>query len=323
MTPTVFVLDDDASVRESVHALATSAGLAAEVYGSPDEFLAAYEPGRPGCLVLDLRLGEANGFDVQAELTRRRGTLPVIMVTAYGDVPAAVRALQGGALDFLEKPYAPEQLLRRIHQALEVDQRARASAEPIPDARPGTAVLRREGDFWTLCYDGALCRLRDGKGLRYLAELLGEPGREFAAIDLLARVDPRAAALRTAPDGAGPGPLLDAHAKAAYRSRMEDLRGELEEAERFNDPGRAARARDELESLARQLASAVGLGGRDRPTGSRRERVRLMVTKRVKATIGAIGRLHPALGHHLAVSVKTGHFCAYDPARPVSVSCER
>jgi non-specific serine/threonine protein kinase len=116
------------------------------------------------------------------------------------------------------------------------------------------------------------------------------------------------------------GPILDAQAKAEYKHRLDDLRRDLEEAERFNDPTRAERARDEMDALIVQLASAVGLGGRDRRIGSEAERARSAVTKRIKSSIKRIGEAIPSLGSHLATRVKTGYFCSYNPQpeRPVA-----
>ena len=116
------------------------------------------------------------------------------------------------------------------------------------------------------------------------------------------------------------GPILDRQAKIEYKRRLDDLRTELEEAERFHDPLRAERARAEIDALAQQLASAVGLGGRNRRTGSEAERARCAVTKRIKDSINKIGQAIPSLRRHLIARVKTGYFCSYnpDPQSPVA-----
>lgn len=126
--PTVFVVDDNPGLRRSLQELLDSAGLAAEIYTSPQEFLARFDPQRPGCLLLDVRLRGQSGLDLQEELRRRKVTLPIIVITGYGDVPTSVRAFKGGAIDFLEKPVPPKKLLERIREALEIDRRARALA---------------------------------------------------------------------------------------------------------------------------------------------------------------------------------------------------
>ena len=126
--PTVFVVDDNASVRKSMQALVEAAGLAVETYASAAEFLAAYDPQRAGCLVLDVRLRGESGLDLQDALRRRNVTLPIIIMTGYADVPAAVRAFKGGAIDFLRKPVPPKTLIAQIREAIEVDRRAREVA---------------------------------------------------------------------------------------------------------------------------------------------------------------------------------------------------
>jgi len=122
---TVFVVDDNAGVRKSLRALLESAGLAVETYASGEEFLAAYDPERPGCLVLDIRLRHSSGLDLQDDLRRRKATLPIIVLTGHGNVPTSVRALKAGAIDFLQKPAPPKLLLERIRAALDSDRQAR------------------------------------------------------------------------------------------------------------------------------------------------------------------------------------------------------
>lgn len=124
---TVFVVDDNVGVRTALRALLESAGLAVETYASGEEFLAIYDPERPGCLVLDVRLRRGSGLDLQDELRRRGALLPVIVLTGHGNVPLSVRALKAGAVDFLQKPAPPGLLLERITAALERDRQARAA----------------------------------------------------------------------------------------------------------------------------------------------------------------------------------------------------
>lgn len=124
--PTVFVVDDNAGVRKSLRALFESAQLAVETYASGQEFLAAYNPERPGCLLLDVRLRQSSGLDLQDDLRRRKATLPIIILTGHGTVPTSVRALKAGAVDFLQKPTPPKVLLERVQAALDADRQARA-----------------------------------------------------------------------------------------------------------------------------------------------------------------------------------------------------
>ena len=123
---TVFVVDDNLGVRKSLRALLESAGLAVETYASGEEFLAAYDPEHPGCLVLDVRLRHASGLDLQDELRRRKAILPIIVLTGHGDVQTSVRAFKAGAFDFLQKPAPPSVLLERIDAAIDFDHQARA-----------------------------------------------------------------------------------------------------------------------------------------------------------------------------------------------------
>ena len=189
-------------------------------------------------------------------------------------------------------------------------------------------MFRREGDYWTASWRENVVRLRDAKGLHYIAYLLAHPGRPVLASDLAAagrgpwsRRAP-AAPGGTAVDLGDAGALLDAKARAQYRRRLDELEDELAEAVRFNDTGRAARLRAERESVREQLAGAVGLGGRDRKAASHTERARLMVTKAIKAALAKIRARDAALGRHLATSIKTGTCCAYDPGPQPSVSWE-
>lgn len=126
--PTIFVVDDNPRVRRSVCTLLAAAGLRSEAFASAKEFLAAYDPSRPGCLVLDLLLRGEDGLDLQDELLRRKASLPIIVLTAHGTVPASVRALKAGAIEFLEKPAPPAALLAHIRDALAIDERTRRQA---------------------------------------------------------------------------------------------------------------------------------------------------------------------------------------------------
>jgi non-specific serine/threonine protein kinase len=200
--------------------------------------------------------------------------------------------------------------------------RARALLAPAPpaagavaSARAREALLRREGEYWAVGFDGRELRLRDLVGVRYLARLLEEPGRERLALDLA-----QSAARAPLRGGAGDtGALVDARARLAYEGRLARLRDELDDAEKLADPTRAERARAELDALATQLAAALGLGGRDRRAGGDSERARLAVTQRIKSVIAKLERLHPALARHLVLHVRTGHYCVYlpDPDHPV------
>ena len=118
-TPVVFVVDDDVSVRESLELLIDSAGWQPETFGSAMEFLASPRPLSPSCLVLDVSLPGLNGLDLQERIAADRVDIPIIFITGHGDVPMTVRAMRGGAIDFLTKPFRDDALLRAIGHALE------------------------------------------------------------------------------------------------------------------------------------------------------------------------------------------------------------
>jgi FixJ family two-component response regulator len=124
--PMVFVVDDDPAVCEALQGLLEAEGFRAAVFRSAEAFLAAYRPGPPGCLVLDMRMNGMNGLELQAKLEREQFGIPVIIITGHGNVPAAVRAMKDGAVDFLEKPVDPQLLLQRIRHALAKAQHLRS-----------------------------------------------------------------------------------------------------------------------------------------------------------------------------------------------------
>lgn len=123
--PTVFVVDDDPAVRESLSFLMGSVGIRVETFATAQAFLDSYSEAREGCLILDVRMSGMSGLELQEKLQALGSQLPIIVVTGYGDVSMAVRALKRGALDFIEKPFTDQELLDRINGALDVDQRNR------------------------------------------------------------------------------------------------------------------------------------------------------------------------------------------------------
>jgi FixJ family two-component response regulator len=118
---TVFVVDDDAAVRDSIAELVESVGLKAETFESAAVFLEAFRPERPGCLVLDVRMAEMSGLELQQRLNDLGAGIPVVMLTGHGDVPMAVQAMKAGAVEFLQKPYREQALLDSINAALSLD----------------------------------------------------------------------------------------------------------------------------------------------------------------------------------------------------------
>lgn len=189
-----------------------------------------------------------------------------------------------------------------------------------PHVAHDTATLLRQGDFWTVRHGGIEFRLKHSKGLDQLATLLRNPGREMHVLDLAAGEVGAPAASVLAAEGLGvsadagdAGDLLDAQARATYRTRIAALRAEIDEARGFNDPERAARAEHELEFLADELARAVGLGGRSRTAAAAAERARQNASRTISAVIRRIAAESPLLGRYLTATVHTGTFCSYDP----------
>ena len=123
--PTVFVVDDDPAIREALEALFEATEINFEMFSSGEAFLDAFDADRPGCLLLDLRMPGMDGLEVQKRLIERSASLPVIMLTAFGDVPTVVASMKSGALDFLQKPFDTSQLLRQIRLAIDQDARNR------------------------------------------------------------------------------------------------------------------------------------------------------------------------------------------------------
>ena len=191
------------------------------------------------------------------------------------------------------------------------------------------AIFRCEGEYWTLAYAGDTLRIKDSRGMRYIAQLLRYPGREFHASELEMRSESSAVTsfaarpqVRMSEDElsdaglhsdnpADAGEMLDPRAKGAYRRRLHELRAFLEEAKALGNVERALELEEEISFLTRELSRAVGLGGRDRRAASVAQRSRINVTRAIRRSIEKIRQHHPALGAHLTTRVKTGLQCVY------------
>ena len=201
----------------------------------------------------------------------------------------------------------------------------------------GAATLRRAGDIWTITYQARTIHLNDGRGVRLLALLLERPGSEVHSLDLVAAVDgaplpgsgiERSGGQETAGSfgvQGGAGPALDAKAKAEYRDRIAALEEQLAGAEARRDEATAQRVLAELAFVRHELSTAVGIGGRDRETGSHAERARINVTRAVRGTIKRIAGYDAPLGAELQQGVRTGTFCVYvpDALHPLRWTVER
>ena len=154
--PTVFIVDDDEAVRDSLSWLMRSVGLSAKAYGSAREFLDGYDLKQPGCLILDIRMPGMSGLDLQELLSKRDIELPVIFISGHGDVPMAVRALKSGAFDFIEKPFNDQVLLERVQRAIEADAEQRLERSAKADVAARMRLLTpREREVLELVVDGA------------------------------------------------------------------------------------------------------------------------------------------------------------------------
>jgi tetratricopeptide (TPR) repeat protein len=297
--------------------------LTAAARGDIDLALERLGPARKACDRMDYRPMLAV-IDVDEARWRARRNGP-------GDIEEARRLMERG-LARAEEVGVPRMDARVARaSALLAPEGEAAAPAPAPAPAPAdgatTAVLAREGDVWRLDFEGRVLRVRDAKGMRHLALLLANPGIEFHAVDVATAAEGGAMPTNRDVDGLSvrtgtgdAGPALDSQAKAEYRSRLEDLRAEIEEAEDFNDPERAARAREEMDFIAHELSAAVGLGGRDRPTASAAERARVNVTRALRREMRRIADEDARLGRELETTVRTGTFCAYepDPRRPVT-----
>jgi predicted ATPase len=217
-----------------------------------------------------------------------------------------------------------------------VDSRPRRLPEfnPGRDSAVQTGIFSLTGENWTIEYGGVSCSLRNVLGLSYVQRLLQHPGEEFHALDLLRGPGieavqegerPDEAALRNTEDyvprrPSDLGAMLDTRAKQDYRRRLDELREELEDLRDRGASERAEKVESEIEFIKRELARALGLGGRDRHTGSAAERARINVTRAIRAAIQRVSEHHGSLGKLLDESIRTGSFCRYVPSPKVAIN---
>jgi two-component system response regulator FixJ len=155
--PTVFYVDDDEAMCESVRFLIESVSLRIETFSSARKFLDSYDPSRSGCLLLDVRMPEMSGLELQEQLKKRRIDIPVIFITGHGDVPMATRAMKSGAVEFLTKPFNDQTLLDSIQNAIEVDtERRKMNSERDKIAEKIAKLTRREQEVMECVIKGNL-----------------------------------------------------------------------------------------------------------------------------------------------------------------------
>jgi two-component system response regulator FixJ len=153
--PVVYIVDDDDGMRRALTVLITTIGYQPVAFAKPSEFLAKYDPSQPSCLVLDVRMPEMSGLEVQQHLNKAGSMLPVILVSGHGDIPMAVQAMKDGAHDFLQKPFRDQELIDRINAALKLDAQNRESVDRLADLTSRQVSLTpREREVLALVVDG-------------------------------------------------------------------------------------------------------------------------------------------------------------------------
>ena len=339
MDQRILLVDDQPQNLRLLEGILGPYGYAISAASSGDDAMRAIANDPPDLVLLDVVMPGMSGYDVCRRIRANDATkfVPIVMMTASPDQDK-VAAIDSGADDFVFKPFDKQELLARIRSLLRIksyhdtivqqaadlaqlnrtlEERVAAQVVEILALRGlgGTALFRREGEFWTVAFQGAAFRLRDSKGLHYTAALLRQPGRELHSLELAGGPsDGKAAHV-----GGDAGPILDPQAKAQYRARLDELEEELREAEQWNDRERVSRVNEERELLAHELAAAVGLGGRDRKAASDSERARINVTRAIKAVLDRIAEHSPDLARHFEATLRTGTFCSYvpDPSSPL------
>jgi FixJ family two-component response regulator len=161
--PTVFIVDDDEPMRKSLSMLVASAGFKAETFASAEEWLAAYDPRWPGCILLDIQMNGMGGLELQSELQARDIRIPVIIISGFADVPSVVRAVKNGAVDVLEKPFQDEALLELVGSAIERDRQSRQSGSQLTTRIASLSPRQRE----------VMQLLLTGKGTKEIAHVMG------------------------------------------------------------------------------------------------------------------------------------------------------
>jgi hypothetical protein len=281
-------------------------GLLAQVLGQSDEAVAQLTEAEAAAARVGMR----------AHLARLRYELAGALLarSSSGDAESAVDLLetaqaladelaQAGLLPLIVERLAAARSARGA--TLSVEPR-RGSAPASTSEPPAPLLLARHGDYWNVAQGSRSVQLRDSRGLRVLERLVAHPGQEFHVLQLVSAGDnPNV--------GGDAGSVLDAEAVQSYRTRLLELREELEQAQGFADAGRSERAQREIDVLTEELARAVGLGGRERRVGSAAERARTTVQKRLREAIRRIESELPELGQRLERAVRTGTFCGYFP----------
>jgi hypothetical protein len=251
-----------------------------------------------------------------ASITRARALLDKAGRSArhldLGGLIPKIEALQH-ELPSVEAPTSSDERAPIADQPAIVHSQTTKSHRPSAPVAHAAHVFRCEGEFWTLQFEQETIRLKDTRGLQFIATLLRTPRTLIHALELASSAEGRVF------KGSSAGNFIDPKARNAYRERLHELASEQAAAEAQNDPPRAERARQESELLMQQLAKALGIGGRNRRAAAEAERARINVTRSIRSAISRMTLRSPALAHHLSTSIRTGTFCQYvpDPSRRI------
>jgi tetratricopeptide (TPR) repeat protein len=274
-------------------------------------------------------------FEAALAMNTKMGAVPLVARTqeryaalllqrdGAGDV-ARARELLEQAAETMERVGMVGHLAR-ARAVLERLQAGRPSVVPAASEAGPQYLFRREGDYWSVAFEGVLVRLRHTRGLALLAVLLQRPETDVHVFDLVSAVDgaaadsedrrrPRELLAALARDA---GPLADQRARTEYRQRAEELRGELAEAEACHDLGRIARLQEETAQLADELQRIYGRPGRSRVPASACERARINVRNNITYALGLLKTVHAGVWRHMKAAVRTGTFCSYQPERAI------
>ena len=290
----------------------------------------------PDLILLDVMMPVMDGFTTCRRLKENEATqlIPIIIMTVLRETEDRIKGIEAGADDFLSKPVDRRELIARIQTAIKMKQVVdrRLGEQKTEDSEQAGRevsgeVFHCEGEYWTIAYQGTVCRVKDTLGLRYLASLLGSPHRQIHVLELVALGE--GPAEHATAEGRNPatlaeaglyvsrlgdaGETLDAQAKATYKQRLKELQEEREEAQAGNDPEHVASVQQEIDFLTEEIVRGIGLGGRDRRAASAAERARVNVTRAIKATLQRLSTHHPVLSLHLTRTINTGTFCSYTP----------
>jgi hypothetical protein len=245
------------------------------------------------------------GHPAWAALAATHQTMPIELLPSDPDTPLFPLPATDAA------PLPPAERLLAVSAALTAVEAMIGRGDddlPLPEGPTSDAAhasMRLAGEVWEIRFGGRMVAMRVSKGLADIAALLSSPGKEVSSVDLIG----------AAVEQHSTGEVIDATARRRYEARIRDLQEVIEEAESNNDYVRAERAQAELDAVVEHLTAAIGHGGRTRRAGDSAERARSAVTQRVRSAIRQVEAVHPALGHHLGASIKTGLYCSYRPER--------